>query len=102
MIIRKSATLLAAALLLLTSSAWQIDPTVENGKIVFESNCIRCHGHDGKLGKIGAKNLQVSKLSDEQLVKTISNGKWFMPRWKKTLTPDQIAAVAVYVKTLRK
>lgn len=75
--------------------------TFENGRIVFQNNCIRCHGYEGNLGKQGAKNLQVSKLNDSQLLEIISNGKWAMPKWKKLLTPEQLSAVALYVKSLR-
>jgi mono/diheme cytochrome c family protein len=75
--------------------------TFENGKIIFQNNCIRCHGHEGNLGKQGAKNLQISKLNDSQLLAIISNGKWAMPKWKKVLTPEQLTAVTQYVKTLR-
>jgi cytochrome c6 len=81
--------------------AQPVKTTVENGKAIFQNNCIRCHGYDGKLGKQGAKNLQISKLNDSQLSAIISNGKWAMPKWKKLLTPEQLSAVATYVKTLR-
>lgn len=76
--------------------------TVEDGKIIFQNNCIRCHGYEGNLGKQGAKNLQVSQLNDSQLLTIISNGKWAMPKWKKVLTPEQLSAVTQYVKTLRR
>lgn len=78
-----------------------LGPSMGNGKVIFQSNCARCHVYDGKLGKFGAKNLQVSKLDDKRLYKIISNGKWLMPRWKKVLTSEQILSVIIYVKTLR-
>jgi mono/diheme cytochrome c family protein len=84
-----------------TVEAQPVKTTFENGKTVFQNNCIRCHGHDGKLGKQGAKNLQISKLNDNQLLAVISNGKWAMPKWKKVLTPEQLSAVTTYVKALR-
>lgn len=84
-----------------TVEAQPVKTTVENGKTIFQNNCIRCHGHDGKLGKQGAKNLQISKLNDSQLLAIISNGKWAMPKWKKLLSPEQLSAVTTYVKTLR-
>lgn len=94
--------LLAAALFcVVTAEAQQVKPTYENGKVVFQTNCVRCHGQDGTLGRLGAKNLQVSKLNDAQLREIISEGSWFMPKWKRVLSPEQIAAVMIYIKTLR-
>ena len=81
--------------------AQQPQTTPVEGKIVFEKNCVRCHGSDGTLGKFGAKNLHKSKLNLEETVRIISNGKWIMPRWKKKLSMEQILSVATYVKTLR-
>lgn len=85
----------------LSAKAQQEKATLEDGKVLFQRNCTRCHGYDGKLGQHGAKNLQASKLDDRQLLKIISNGKWFMPKWKKVLTAEQISAVIAYIKTLR-
>lgn len=93
---------LALALFFAVSArAQQVKTPFEDGKVLFQRNCIRCHGYDGKLGHHGAKNLQTSKLDDRQLLKIISNGKWLMPKWKKVLTVDQISAVIAYIKTLR-
>jgi cytochrome c6 len=85
----------------LNVEAQQVPTTVERGRIIFQQNCVRCHGYDGKLGKWGAKNLQVSRLNDAQLLKIISNGRWFMPKWKKVLGDEEIAAVITYVKSMR-
>lgn len=85
----------------INAAAQELSPSMSNGKVIFQSNCVRCHGDDGKLGKFRAKDLQNSKLDDQRLYKIISNGKWLMPRWKKVLTPEQILSVIVYVKTLR-
>jgi cytochrome c6 len=73
-----------------------------NGKEIFEQKCARCHGNDGTKGLLRAKNLKTSKLSDAEILTTITNGKLIMPSWKKRLTPEQIQQVATYIKTLRK
>jgi mono/diheme cytochrome c family protein len=72
------------------------------GKALFETKCAKCHGNDGTKGRWGAKNLQISKLNDDELLKTISTGKGFMPNWSKKLAPAQILSVVAYIKTLRK
>ena len=97
----KNLFLVLAFFFALSGKAQQEKTPFEDGKILFQRNCARCHGYDGKLGQHGAKNLQASKLDDRKLVKIISNGKWFMPKWKKVLTAEQISAVIAYIKTLR-
>ncbi|WPU91159.1 cytochrome c [Mucilaginibacter sabulilitoris] len=72
------------------------------GKALFENKCAKCHGNDGTKGRWGAKNLHISKLNDDELFRTISTGKGFMPKWSKKLTQAQILIVIEYIKTLRK
>ncbi len=72
------------------------------GKQLFNSNCIICHGDDGKLGQAGAKDLSISKLSKEEIVSIVTTGRNSMPPYKKYFTPEEIEAIADYVKTLRK
>jgi cytochrome c6 len=72
------------------------------GKEIFESKCVKCHGADGTKGKWGAKNLQVSKLSDSDMKTIITNGKRIMPAWGQRLSDDEMLFVIDYVKTLRK
>jgi cytochrome c6 len=97
----KKIFVLAAFCYVANAEAQPVKKTFENGKIIFQNNCIGCHGHDGKLGKHGAKNLQISKLNDSKLLKIVSDGKWVMPKWKNILTSEQLSAVIMYVKTLR-
>lgn len=77
-------------------------PSSPEGKPVFEKKCQRCHGSDGTKGMFGAKDLQASRLNDTELFTVISEGRRIMPSWKRTLTQEQINAVIVYVKSLRK
>ena len=71
------------------------------GKTLFERNCVRCHGKNGAKGFLGAKNLQKSKLRDEQLTEIIANGKQIMPSWKNKLTAEEISVILAYIKTFR-
>lgn len=88
-------------LLLLTVSA-SAQKVPKTGRPLFESKCARCHGKDGAKGFFGAKNLQVSVLSDAMVFATISDGKSLMPSWKKKLSETQIRSLTDYIKTLRK
>jgi len=73
-----------------------------SGKAIFDDKCAKCHGEDGTRGKWGAKNLQKSRLADEDLLKIVSEGKNFMPSWKKKLSGLELKQVTDYVRTLRK
>jgi len=72
------------------------------GRALFEKKCATCHGNDGTRGRWGAKNLQISKLDNDELLSTISNGRGIMPNWGKKLSAGQISSVIEYIKTLRK
>lgn len=72
-----------------------------NGREIFERNCSRCHGTDGTKGKWGAKNLTLSKLSDDELSAIITNGKGRMPAWGNILKNDEIERLKDYIKTMR-
>ena len=94
------------------ASSFLDHPSWEAGKDVFAANCIPCHGPDGKARtpagrKLGAKDLTQSKLSDEEIRKQVNEGHKdqrgvVMPAFKDVLKSDQIDAVVVYVKSLRK
>lgn len=73
-----------------------------HGKAVYDANCTACHGEDGALGAVGAKNLATSQLTTEEAVQIITNGKNAMPKYKKALSEQDIKAVAAYVATLKK
>jgi len=73
-----------------------------HGKAVYEANCTACHGDDGALGAVGAKNLAISQLTTEETIQIIANGKNAMPKYKKTLSEQDIQAVAAYIQKLRK
>lgn len=88
-------------LLLSQMSYSQTSVSVVQGKLLFESHCTRCHGEDGTKGKWGAKNLQASKKTDEELFAIISKGKSIMPSWEKKLSPEQMGGVIEYIKMFR-
>ena len=84
------------------SNAPATPTTMVDGKALYEANCSKCHGSDGTMGLSGAANLQTSNMADDEIKSTIANGKKMMPPNPGNLTPEQISAVADYVKTLRK
>lgn len=79
-----------------------------DAKGLFEYNCATCHGADGKGTKRGrelkAPNLAdadwQAKTSDMEILNSIVNGKNKMPRWSDKLQPEEIQALAKYVRKL--
>ena len=75
---------------------------------LFQENCIVCHGKNGRAhtfhGRlVGAQNLTDSKWQSEttkaQIVNAIKTGPSVMPAFEKKLSPSEIDALAVYVRT---
>ena len=72
------------------------------GQSLYETNCTSCHGEDGKLCTLGAKDLSVSSFSKEQMTDIITNGKSTMTPFGNMLNKEEVSAVADYVQTLKK
>ena len=75
------------------------------GKQVFDTNCASCHTTEGK-GLVGPNltdDYQIHGSTRMDIYQTIHDGvpaKGMIP-WGPALPPDQVAAVAAYVSTLR-
>ncbi|MDR4506714.1 MAG: c-type cytochrome [Candidatus Brocadiaceae bacterium] len=92
-----------------SSSAYGKEGESVNAKKIFEYKCKTCHGSDGKGTKRG-QALKSQDLSDpewqasrtdKEILETITNGKNKMPAWKERLTPEEIEALAKYVRKLK-
>ena len=80
-----------------------IGTPIEKGEQLYLINCSRCHGTDGSKGASGAKNLQYSSLSKEQVSSIIKNGKGAMGAYRSIIKSDSSMMWLVeYVQTLRK
>ena len=96
--------LLTIGLLVVGAVLW----AAEDGKALFESKCAICHGKDGTAKPMakGSSNLNEAKWQDANpaagIEKVTTEGKGTMKGYKDKLTPDQIKAIAEYVKTLKK
>lgn len=81
-----------------------------SGAAIFKTNCQVCHGVNGLPNPTMAKLLgvpsvsgpEMKKLTLQQMVTTVTNGKDKMPAWKGKLTDTQINAVVAYLRTLIK
>lgn len=81
-----------------------------NGATLFQSNCLMCHGADGKGSTPMGQAMKVANLHDPAVVKmsnaalanVISKGKKSMPAFGTRLTPPQIESLVSYIRTLQK
>jgi cytochrome c oxidase cbb3-type subunit 3 len=93
---RKLALVLAVAALATPALA-------ADGKEIFAKRCVACHGADGKgtstmAKKLGVKDLTVTKLSAAQIEEMVTKGKGKMTPFGTRLSPEEIKAVAAFVK----
>jgi mono/diheme cytochrome c family protein len=84
-----------------------------HGEAIFKQYCQGCHGPDGKGGGKGfmphvgplAQKGYIEELPDDYLAQVIAEGgpaagkSGFMPSWKTTLTPQDIADVIAFIRT---
>jgi len=79
---------------------------IERGKVVFEEQCVACHGPEGKgTVEMGAPNLTDGiwlyggqKADIEETIRTGRGG--VMPAWAGKLDPVTIKMLAIYVHAL--
>lgn len=67
---------------------------IEEGEGIYRGRCVGCHRSQGGHGP----NLFGTKLTDEQFLETVMNGrKGGMPAWGNLLSPDDIWKVHAFV-----
>jgi mono/diheme cytochrome c family protein len=83
-----------------SSSTAASEPAID-GKQIYKSYCLACHGLYGDMGASGAFNLQTSEITMDERVEVITNGRNVMTPFKAILSPDEIQAVAEYSLELK-
>lgn len=88
-------------------NGYTLDNTLVNqGRALFEQNCVLCHGKDGKgLHEMGAPNLTddiwLYGGDRETIQTTVRHGRaGVMPAWQSRLGNERIMLLAAYVKSL--
>ena len=80
-------------------------PEMTVGELLWQRNCARCHGTDGRGGREAKVNFGASEwqdgISDATIARTIAAGKPpTMPAFAELLTPEQIAELVNHLRTL--
>lgn len=80
-----------------------LTPQQQLGRRLFEQSCGICHTRPTLVAGMFGPELSKNTMggSDEVLKVIIANGTQRMPGFKYMFTPEQIAAIASYVKTLQ-
>ncbi len=74
---------------------------VIHGKALYDTQCVNCHGADGTLQMSGAKNLQLSNMTENQIVERINTGKMTMPPYDDFFTSHEKKAISEYILSIR-
>jgi mono/diheme cytochrome c family protein len=108
----RTAVLLAVMYVMLVAGCKEGARASKDGKVLYQTVCAQCHGIDGRAvasfkASLGVPDLAdaavQAKLTDAQIVETITKGSKSgkMPPWGGTFNPQQIDALAAYVRTLK-
>ena len=103
---------LLALLLVAFAGARRVHAQGPDGKALYEENCRKCHGVRGtppktmkeKFSKIATFDAEfIAKRSDDSVVKVLMKGVGKaedMKSFKDKMSPEEMAAVAKYVREL--
>jgi mono/diheme cytochrome c family protein len=74
-----------------------------DGAAVFGRSCAGCHGGDGSGGigpRLAGGRVVVAFPDAEDQIAVVTDGRGGMPAFGERLTPDEIAAVVEYTRTV--
>jgi cytochrome c6 len=77
------------------------EPSYISGAALYQTHCAICHGENGRKGFADARVLPDSKLTLEQRIHLITNGRGTMMPYRGVLTEEEIKAVARYTLSLK-
>lgn len=85
-------------------------PAAADAAVTYKAKCAMCHGADGKGDtaagkKMGARDFaspEVQKADDAELISITTKGKNKMPSYEKSLKPDEVKELIIYIRQLAK
>lgn len=101
------------SLLLFSRSLGAVN-AVFDGKVVYEKNCKKCHGDNGKgndkvagalkidRAKLDLNDKETTDKKDGEWERVVNDGAGKMKGYKDKLSKEEISAVIIYVKSLKK
>ncbi|HEX2639175.1 MAG TPA: cytochrome c [Pyrinomonadaceae bacterium] len=109
-----TALFIAGGAVLLASPRAQVDAASSvgaspaSGRALYNQNCARCHGSNGRSQTALGRKLEAADLTDDEvqymddakMTRVIKNGRTGMPGFGKKLNADQISAIVTYVRGL--
>lgn len=75
--------------------------SLQQGKVIYKVLCAECHGQDGEKEIGNASNLVSSKLSMNEQITIVAQGKGAMKGYDAELSEQEIELVASYTETLQ-
>lgn len=100
------AALVAVFLSVALPKAWAAS---KDGASLYSTNCAYCHGSRGAGDGPSAATLRPKpadltalKLSKEQIAAVVRDGKGSCPKWRSSLSVEEIGGVADYARSLQK
>ena len=81
-----------------------------DARALFEENCIVCHGKNGRAHTFHGMLVRAQNLTDPEwqsetttaeIVNAIKPGPRLMPAFEKKLSPSEIDALAMYVRSFK-
>jgi mono/diheme cytochrome c family protein len=85
---------------------WRFSTTadiLQIGHEIYQSNCVSCHGEDGRSMILGAANFSdqrfMANKSPSDLYVSVTQGQGSMPAWQARLGQDDRWAVIDYIRT---
>lgn len=99
----KKIVLLITVIILIWACQGSDNPTKKqlSGAKVYSLYCTQCHGGKGNLSLNGASDFTTSKLTLEERIDVIANGRKTMLPYKNQLRKAEIKAVAEYTIQLQ-
>ena len=106
----------ALSLSLLSTTHLALQPPISaqntmDAATLFDKNCAKCHGKDGRAKTTrakfnGARNLTDPKwqtqATDERIIGAIKQGPKAMPSFEKKLSQAEIDSLVAYVRSLKR
>ncbi len=78
-----------------------VDQVLVEGRSVYESKCVQCHGAEGQGGRgkqLNGGNVLLAYPTQASQIEFVSNGKGVMPAFGNTLTDAELEAVVRYTR----